>query len=201
MIKTFAAVVCIIALQTLNANAEDEIKPQFDATEVLEYFQPVEVGPKVNCPVGSVCLPKRKSRDVCIGPKTQCEDAVRKEFKAKQGFDLLITFELGSDRLSAVARANLDEFAKALKTPLLQDRSFSVDGHTDARGADSMNTALSQQRAQVVVRYLTSLGVDEKRLHAQGFGESRPRIKDDPFAGANRRVEATMKTNEASSSD
>jgi outer membrane protein OmpA-like peptidoglycan-associated protein len=201
MIKTFAAVMCIIALQTLNANAEGEIKPQFEATQVLEHFQPVEVEPKLNCPAGSVCLPKKKSRGVCIGAKAQCEQAVKKEFKAKEGFDLLITFELGSDRLSAVAKANLEEFAKAMNTPLLRERSFNVDGHTDARGADSMNMALSEQRAQIVVRYLTELGVDEKRLHAQGFGESRPRVENDPFASANRRVEATMQTNEATLHD
>ena len=193
MIRIFAAVACLIALLTLNANAEGEIKPQFEATEVLEYFQPIEIEAKVKCPVGSVCLPKKKSRGVCVGAKAQCDGAVEKEFRAKEGFDLLITFELGSDRLSALAKANLEEFAKALNAPVLLDRTFSVDGHTDARGADSMNTALSERRASVVVSYLASLGVDRERLHARGFGESRPRIEDDPFAGANRRVEATMK--------
>ena len=202
MIKPFATAACIIALGVLNANAEGEIKPQFDATAVLEHFQPVEVAPEINCPAGSVCLPKKKSRGVCIGARSDCEDApAKKSFTERAGFDLLITFELGSDRLSAVAQANLQEFAKAIQAPLLLDRAFSIDGHTDARGADAMNTALSERRAQVVVEYLKALGVEEKRLLAKGFGESRPRVQDDPFAGENRRVEATIRLDQTTSGD
>lgn len=197
MIRALAAVLCLIALPALNANAEGEIKPQFDASQVLEHFQPEDVAivPQIPCPANEVCLPKKKSRAVCIGSRNNCETArTEKRFTEREGFDLLITFELGSDLLSAVAQANLQEFAKALNTALLQDREFSVDGHTDARGADAMNTALSERRARVVVDYLVSLGVEESRLVATGFGESRPRNEDDPFAGENRRVEATMRT-------
>lgn len=195
MIRSLAVAICAIAVLTLNARAEGEIKPQFKADDVLGHFKQVEVAPKINCPAGSVCLPKKKSRGVCIGGSSDCGPKPRTEVRSKGGFDLLITFELGSDQLSAVAMANLKEFAKALNADGLMGQGFNVDGHTDARGADSLNSALSERRAKVVVDFLVSLGVDENRLHAQGFGESRPRIKDDPFAGANRRVEATLRTN------
>lgn len=193
MIKSTAIAMCAIALLALNARAEGEIKPQFQADDVLGHFEQVEIAVAIACPTGSVCLPKKKSRGVCVGANSECGGKPKTEIRAKGGFDLLITFELGSDRLSDVAVANLREFAKALSTPTLQDQEFNVDGHTDARGADSLNTALSERRAQVVVDFLVSLGVDEKRLRAQGFGESQPRIEDDPFAGANRRVEATLR--------
>lgn len=193
MFKNTAVAICAIALSTLNARAEGEIKPQFEVIDVLGHFERVEVAPAIKCPVGSVCLPKRSSRGVCVGTRSDCDAPKPTEVRAKGGFDLLISFELGSDRLSDVAMANLRQFAKALSAEKLSGEVFNVDGHTDARGADSLNNALSERRAQVVVDYLVSLGVDEQRLQAQGFGESRPRVEEDPFAGANRRVEATLR--------
>lgn len=196
VIKIFAAVACAIALATLNANAQDEIKPQFEASDVLQHFETAGPGVlSVKCPEGQICLPKRASRGRCVGGKDKC--GVRAKARAEkneEGFDLLVTFELGSDRLSETSKVNLGEFARALNAPPLEDFSFDVNGHTDARGADTLNSALSERRALVVIEYLVSLGIESSRLHAQGYGESRPRVKEDPFAGENRRVEATMRT-------
>lgn len=67
-----------------------------------------------------------------------------------------------------------------------------VEGHTDSRGSDSYNQALSQRRADSVMQYLTSRGgVDRSRLEAIGYGESRPTDSNDTASGRqnNRRVE------------
>lgn len=198
MIKIFLALLCAIALPLLNANAQDEIKPQFQAMDVLEHFEPIEVAlaPVLNCPEGQLCLPKRQSKRDCPdgGDCAPVRPAATALQDTDAAFDLLVTFELGSDRLSTTAQANLAEFAKALNAPALRDKAFLVSGHTDARGADSMNRALSERRAMVVVKFLESLGVDADRLTAKGYGESRPRIEEDPFADGNRRVEATIRT-------
>ncbi|MGD1925542.1 MAG: OmpA family protein [Paracoccaceae bacterium] len=194
MTKILAAVMCLIALLALNANAESEIKPQFQADDVLTHFEKIEGAASVACPVGQVCLPKRTSRGVCVGTSSNCGVARPAQIKDPGGFDLLITFELGSDRLSDVAKANLKEFAKAIESPKLEASTFNVDGHTDARGADSLNNALSERRAQVVIEFLNELGVDTERLTAQGYGETKPRLEEDPFAAINRRVEATIRT-------
>lgn len=45
--------------------------------------------------------------------------------------------------------------------------------HTDSRGNDDYNMALSQQRAQAVVNYLVSKGIDRNRMVAKGLGETR----------------------------
>lgn len=145
----------------------------------------------ISCPVGELCLPKKKSRSVCFGGESKCGTR-RGQVAGPKGFDLLVTFEFGSDRLSPLAQANLTEFAKALNGAGMIDKSFRIEGHTDARGADRLNMVLSERRAAIVVEYLRRLGVDGSRLHAQGFGESRPRLKSDPFAGINRRVEANI---------
>lgn len=52
----------------------------------------------------------------------------------KTGLDMLINFGLDSAELDATARAELDEFAKALKDNRLSTFSFVVEGYTDATG-------------------------------------------------------------------
>lgn len=107
------------------------------------------------------------------------------------GFNLLITFELGSARLTPQAQANLDQFATAASDPRLASAIFAINGHTDASGDDAYNMALSEQRAASVVEYLTAKGIDSSRLIPRGFGEESPRTAD-PYDGANRRVEAAI---------
>jgi peptidoglycan-associated lipoprotein len=47
--------------------------------------------------------------------------------------------------------------------------------HTDSRGSDERNDVLSQRRAQSVVDYLISRGIDPDRLIAKGYGKRVPR--------------------------
>ena len=67
----------------------------------------------------------------------------------------------------------------------------SVEGHTDSRGSDSSNQALSEKRAAAVVRYLVKAGIDEGRLQSAGFGETRAIADNETSDGQqkNRRVE------------
>ncbi len=110
---------------------------------------------------------------------------------APEGFNLLITFQLGSAQLTPQAQTNLDQFASAVSDPRLSNAVFAIDGHTDASGGDAQNMALSERRAASVVEYLTAKGVDSSRLVPRGFGEESPRMAD-PYDGANRRVEASL---------
>ncbi len=66
-----------------------------------------------------------------------------------------------------------------------------IEGHTDERGSDSYNLALSQRRAASVRKYFIGTGVDARRLVSEGYGEEQP-IDDrsTPEAWAkNRRVD------------
>jgi OmpA-OmpF porin, OOP family len=68
---------------------------------------------------------------------------------------------------------------------------LAVDGHTDDAGPPLDNLSLSQRRALAVVQWLTSRGVDARRLEARGFGPRRPIANNRTAAGRaqNRRVE------------
>lgn len=48
-----------------------------------------------------------------------------------------------------------------------------IGSHTDSRGSDAYNLALSQGRAESVVRYLIEKGIDQKRVRAKGYGETK----------------------------
>lgn len=127
------------------------------------------------------------SRSLCIDG-AGCGEAEPAKAETVEAFDLEVTFDLGSDRLTPAARRNLDEFVKALADPALSARRFHIDGHTDGRGRDDMNRRLSQRRAEAVRNYLVSAGIDPARLDARGYGKSRPKMND-PLDPANRRVE------------
>lgn len=53
---------------------------------------------------------------------------------------------------------------------------IELGSHTDTRGSDAANLALSQKRAQSVVDYLIDNGIAEERLVAKGYGETTPKV-------------------------
>jgi OOP family OmpA-OmpF porin len=69
--------------------------------------------------------------------------------------------------------------------------TVAVIGHSDQRGDEETNLALSQQRAEGIVAYLAGHGIEEARLSALGRGEADLlSIGDDAVSlELNRRVE------------
>ena len=69
-----------------------------------------------------------------------------------------------------------------------------VAGHTDSRGTDAYNQALSERRAQTVTDFFTSRNIPAQRFITVGLGESMPIADNGTAAGQqlNRRVEITM---------
>jgi outer membrane protein OmpA-like peptidoglycan-associated protein len=48
-----------------------------------------------------------------------------------------------------------------------------IESHTDSRGSDAYNMALSERRAQSTLKWLISKGIDANRLSAKGYGETQ----------------------------
>jgi OmpA-OmpF porin, OOP family len=71
---------------------------------------------------------------------------------------------------------------------------IEISGHTDSKGSDDYNLNLSQGRSQAVVDYIISQGIEDFRLTAQGYGETKPIDTNDSEDGRanNRRVEFTV---------
>lgn len=94
---------------------------------------------------------------------------------------------------SSVLRPSENKALEEVTRKLLATTNFnvSIEGHACILGTAEHNEKLSQRRAQAVLDYLVSHGVDRKRLTATGFGSRSPVESNNTDAGRvlNRRVE------------
>jgi len=104
----------------------------------------------------------------------------------------IINFASGSSEIPADNKAILDQAATLLNK--VSSVKLNVGGHTDSTGNAAANKALSQRRAQAVVDYLTSKGVDASKLVAQGHGSDQPVAENTTDEGRfkNRRIEFSV---------
>jgi OmpA-OmpF porin, OOP family len=101
----------------------------------------------------------------------------------------VIYFEYNKDIIKPASYPILDAVAATmLGNPSIQ--LIEIQGHTDERGDDAYNLDLSDRRAKSVMKYLVDKQVDEKRLTAQGYGETQPldRARNERAWAKNRRV-------------
>jgi OmpA-OmpF porin, OOP family len=104
--------------------------------------------------------------------------------------DLYVQFDYNSAQLTPESYTTLNTLAEAFGAPELASAAFIVAGHTDSRGQDAYNLALSERRAQSVANYLVGAkGIDKSRLTIVGKGENEPLDKANTEAAVNRRVE------------
>lgn len=100
----------------------------------------------------------------------------------------MIYFKTASADLVEASKQSLDVIAQYLNAT---EGNYEIQGHTDDVGNDANNMKLSQKRAQSVVDYLISKGVNGSRLKAVGYGESQPKFDNKTVDGRaqNRRIE------------
>jgi len=107
-----------------------------------------------------------------------------------------VLFASGKSALLPGAQNGLEQVADALKTN--EDSKILIEGHTDSRGTDASNIALSKSRAESVQAFLVSRAVPLERMTAVGLGPSRP-VADNASAEGranNRRVEIVVQPGE-----
>lgn len=86
-----------------------------------------------------------------------------------------IVFDTGAATLKA--NSGNEEILDQLKAYLDENTKVTlmrVEGHTDNVGKPKDNLKLSGERALTIKKYLVGKGIDEKRIVAVGFGESKP---------------------------
>jgi outer membrane protein OmpA-like peptidoglycan-associated protein len=121
-----------------------------------------------------------------------CPDKARGPVKIVRGKITVppVFFATGRDVILARSFGVLRLVAKTL-TDNKWVKRVRIEGHTDSRGRDARNLDLSQRRANSVMRFLVTAGVDAGRLEAKGFGEAQPIASNRSRRGRakNRRVE------------
>jgi len=108
---------------------------------------------------------------------------------------LRVQFGTGSNALDEAARTQLSRVAANLAKS--GAKTVVVRGHTDLRGSDAYNDALSLRRATAVVAMLTALEPAlAGRLVAEGAGKREPLYagEDEETLQLNRRVEFSLTT-------
>jgi len=84
-----------------------------------------------------------------------------------------INYAFGSYEITEESKVALDSVVQLLG--LNPTITIELMAHTDHVGSDQFNSTLSQKRAQSVVDYLITKGVNSARLVAKGYGETWPK--------------------------
>ena len=101
-----------------------------------------------------------------------------------------VLFAVGSPFIAESSKPVLQRIAEILiDNP---EGNLEVEGHSDTDGPEDINLDLSKSRAEAVMEFLISKGVDPSRISSIGYGETR--LKIDPEVTAqdradNRRIE------------
>ena len=88
-----------------------------------------------------------------------------------------VFFETAKFDLKPESKVELDKLVTFLT--LNKTLRIELDGHTDNVGDKKSNQLLSQNRAKAVYDYLIAHGIDVKRLAFKGFGDTKPKVKND----------------------
>ena len=131
-------------------------------------------------------------------------DAGKLEVEIRDGLMLVklpdnILFDPGKTDLKPAGRDAIKEVGQILAG--IEGRKFQVTGHTDnvpiKSGKFKSNWELSAQRAVEVVKFMSSNGMDAKRLSAAGYADELPVAGNDTDDGRrkNRRIEIVVQPN------
>lgn len=85
-----------------------------------------------------------------------------------------IYFDFDKHNITQEGAVELDKLVQVMKS---NDKLIILaKSHTDYRGTDQYNLALSDRRARATVQYIISKGVSAKRISGKGYGRSEPKI-------------------------
>jgi outer membrane protein OmpA-like peptidoglycan-associated protein len=100
-----------------------------------------------------------------------------------------VNFVSDSDVITVDHARQLDRIVTAMTS--FPNATVHVVGNTDQQGDETRNLVVSQRRAEAVVDYLVSQGIDRARLTTQPAGESNPLDSEltEEASAVNRRTE------------
>ena len=113
---------------------------------------------------------------------------------AKISFASDAFFDYDKATLKPEGEAKLTDLIAKIKAAGQDKAPITAVGHTDSRGSDDYNLALSFARARSVKAFLVSQGLDEKQITTEGRGETEPVADNATEEGRarNRRVDLSI---------
>ncbi len=103
-----------------------------------------------------------------------------------------VYFRFGKYNLTPDEQAKLDQALQSLAST--KNYVIEVEGYTDRTGGKTYNVALSEHRADAVVRYLAVHNVPVRKIHMVGVGSEEPNAENHTRAERkeNRRVDVRV---------
>lgn len=83
-----------------------------------------------------------------------------------------IFFDFNKTTIKEESQLSLNKIVAVLSE--IPDMTININAHTDNKGSEKYNLALSEKRAKSTYEFLISKGVDKSRLDYKGYGESQP---------------------------
>lgn len=145
-------------------------------------------------PVVAKAAPMDSDGDGVYDDKDKCPNtpkgAVVDEFGCVKIIRLNVEFAFDKSDISASYMKKITEVADFMA--INKGYTVVLEGHTDSKGTDKYNQALSQRRADAVAKALVKLGVSANKISTEAHGESKPIATNETEAGRadNRRVDA-----------
>lgn len=111
-------------------------------------------------------------------------------------FDSGLLFDFDSAQLRPEAMENLAQLAEIMGED--DNTELMIVGHTDSVGDENYNQNLSERRAAMAARYMSTQGISMSRIDIEGRGETEPIADNDTEAGQqeNRRIEVAIYASE-----
>lgn len=116
--------------------------------------------------------------------------------KNPDGSKMGVYFDFDKSDITLNSKRALDKLVQIFKE--YPETNILIEGHTDDKGAESYNLALSERRAKAVGGYLKDYGISASRLTINWYGETQPKIENtsDANRAENRRVEFAITAND-----
>ncbi|MFD2100047.1 OmpA family protein [Flagellimonas iocasae] len=121
-----------------------------------------------------------------------CPEVTEEVQKQLNDYARTILFDTGKSSIKAESTSVMVDIIQILNE--YPNAKFTVEGHTDSVGSESLNQKLSEERANSVRNFLVDKGIAADRLTAIGYGEAKPIATNNTRAGRaqNRRVEINL---------
>jgi len=85
-----------------------------------------------------------------------------------------VFFDFDKSDLKPEARRTIERWSAWLKQ--YPNVTVTIEGHCDERGTREYNIALGERRANSAKNFLTSLGIDARRVATISYGKERPAV-------------------------
>lgn len=85
-----------------------------------------------------------------------------------------VFYDFDKSDLKPEARRQVEKWAQWLRQ--YPNVTVTVEGHCDERGTREYNLGLGERRAASAKRFLTSLGIDARRVATISYGKERPAV-------------------------